>query len=199
MTALLDLLLGSLMISCWLGVLGMWRMREPMQALHYLALPAWGATVFLTAAVFLQTGKGQAAWKTLLICLVLLGDQLGRGSCHSARLSLPRAWSLATARRRSDRVCARRERTMIWCGAGILLLLAIAGFVVVRTQDVTEQVIALGFYGLVTALMFFFFQAPDVALSQITVGAVALPLMIMLALSRMKFRKLSRQKDGEHD
>ena len=88
---------------------------------------------------------------------------------------------------------------MIWCGAGILLMLAISGFMVVRTQDVIEQVIALGFYGLITALMFFFFQAPDVALSQITVGAVALPLMIMLALSRMKFRKLSRQKDGEHD
>ena len=88
---------------------------------------------------------------------------------------------------------------MIWCGAGILILLAIAGFLVVRTQDVTEQVIALGFYGLLTALMFFFFQAPDVALSQITVGAVALPLMIMLALSRMKFRKLSRQKGGDHD
>ncbi len=88
---------------------------------------------------------------------------------------------------------------MIWCGAGILILLAIAGFLVVRTQDVTEQVIALGFYGLLTALMFFFFQAPDVALSQITVGAVALPLMIMLALSRMKFRKLSRRRDGDHD
>ena len=88
---------------------------------------------------------------------------------------------------------------MIWCGAGILILLAISGFMVVRTQDVTEQVIALSFYGLVTALMFFFFQAPDVALSQITVGAVALPLMIMLALSRMKFHKLTRQKEGEHD
>ncbi len=88
---------------------------------------------------------------------------------------------------------------MIWCGAGILILLAVTGFMVVRTQNVTEQVIALGFYGLVTALMFFFFQAPDVALSQITVGAVALPLMIMLALSRMKFRKFTRQKDGEHD
>jgi energy-converting hydrogenase B subunit D len=89
---------------------------------------------------------------------------------------------------------------MIWCGAGILLLVAITAFTVVRTRDVTEQVIALGFYGLVTALMFFFFQAPDVALSQITVGAVALPLMIMLALSRMKFHhKATRQKDGEHD
>jgi energy-converting hydrogenase B subunit D len=88
---------------------------------------------------------------------------------------------------------------VIWCGAGILILIAITGFMVVRTQNVTEQVIALGFYGLVTALMFFYFQAPDVALSQITVGAVAMPLMIMLALSRMKFRNVSRQKDGERD
>ena len=72
MTAVLNLLLGSLMISCWVGVLGMWRMREPTQALHYLALPVWGAAIFLTAAVFLQIGKGTAAWKTLLICLVLL-------------------------------------------------------------------------------------------------------------------------------
>jgi multisubunit Na+/H+ antiporter MnhG subunit len=71
-TAFLDLLLGALIISCWFGVLGMWRMREPMQALHYLALPVWGATIFLTAAVFLQTGSSQAAWKTLLMCLVLL-------------------------------------------------------------------------------------------------------------------------------
>jgi energy-converting hydrogenase B subunit D len=88
---------------------------------------------------------------------------------------------------------------MTWCGAGILILLAITGFMVVRTHNVMEQVIALGFYGLLTALMFFFFQAPDVALSQITVGAVALPLMIMLALSRMKFRKFSKQKSEEHD
>jgi uncharacterized MnhB-related membrane protein len=88
---------------------------------------------------------------------------------------------------------------VIWCGAGILIMLAISGFMVVRTQNVIEQVIALSFYGLVTALMFFFFQAPDVALSQITVGAVALPLMIMLALSRMKFRKLTRRREGEHD
>jgi multisubunit Na+/H+ antiporter MnhG subunit len=67
------LLLIAAMVSCWLGVLGMWRMREPMQALHYLSLPACGATVALVAAVFFQTGNSQAGWKTLLICLVLVG------------------------------------------------------------------------------------------------------------------------------
>jgi len=87
-------------------------------------------------------------------------------------------------------------------GAALLLLVAIAGFGVVRTRDVTSQVIALSFYGTLMALVFFFFQAPDVALSQITVGMVALPLMIMLAISRMKFRerlKRSASKGDEHD
>lgn len=73
-------------------------------------------------------------------------------------------------------------------GAALLFLVAISGFAVVRTRDVTCQVIALSFYGTLMALVFFFFQAPDVALSQITVGMVALPLMVMLAISRMQFR-----------
>jgi multisubunit Na+/H+ antiporter MnhG subunit len=58
-------------LSCWIGVLGMWRMREPIQALHYLALPALGG-IALTVAVFLQTGLGQIAFKTCAIVVVLL-------------------------------------------------------------------------------------------------------------------------------
>jgi energy-converting hydrogenase B subunit D len=81
-----------------------------------------------------------------------------------------------------------------WFGAALLLLVAVSGLAVVRTRDVTEQVIALGFYGILMALVFFYFQAPDVALSQITVGAVALPLMVMLAISRMKFRSALESK-----
>lgn len=94
---------------------------------------------------------------------------------------------------------------MMYVGAGILLLVAVSGLAVVRTRDVTSQILALGFYGLITALMFFFFQAPDVALSQITVGAVALPLMVMLAISRMKYHETALKKSRcsgkqeEHD
>lgn len=83
---------------------------------------------------------------------------------------------------------------MIECGAALLLLIAVSGLGVVLTRDVTSQVIALGFYGLLMALMFFVFQAPDVALSQITVGAVALPLMVMLAISRMKFHAAAKER-----
>ena len=94
---------------------------------------------------------------------------------------------------------------MMYVGAGLLLLIAFSGFAVVRTREVTSQILALGFYGVLTALVFFFFQAPDVALSQITVGAVALPLMVMLAISRMKFHDAATEhkraggKQEEHD
>jgi energy-converting hydrogenase B subunit D len=87
---------------------------------------------------------------------------------------------------------------MLIAGAALLLLIAVAGYAVVRTRDVTSQVIALSFYGLVMAVLFVLFQAPDVALSQITVGAVGLPLMIMLAISRMRFHKEQRG-DAQED
>jgi uncharacterized MnhB-related membrane protein len=89
---------------------------------------------------------------------------------------------------------------MNWFGAGLLLLIAFTGAAVVRTRDVTNQVLALGFYGLLLALMFFVFEAPDVALSQITVGSVALPLMVMLAIARMKFRDRAKSTgDSRND
>lgn len=89
---------------------------------------------------------------------------------------------------------------MIWFGVALMLLVAVSGFMVVTTRDVTAQVIALGFYGLLMALVFFFFQAPDVALSQVTVGAIALPLMVMLAISRMRYRGAhSQSKNAEGD
>lgn len=66
-------LLAIVVLACWLGALGMWRMREPIQALHYLSLPASIGSVALTAAVFVREGNSQASWKTLFIALVLFG------------------------------------------------------------------------------------------------------------------------------
>ena len=66
-----SILLGIVVISAWLGVLGMLRMREPTQALHYLSLPAIGGFA-LTIGVFVETGPSQASWKTLAICFMLL-------------------------------------------------------------------------------------------------------------------------------
>lgn len=86
---------------------------------------------------------------------------------------------------------------MMLFGELILVLIAVAVLCVVRTRDTTSQVLALTFYGLVLAVMFFVFHAPDVALSQIAVGAVALPLMVMLALARMKHHSESEKRPAK--
>ena len=44
----------------------------------------------------------------------------------------------------------------------------------------------VGVYGFLLAVLFFVFQAPDVALSQIVVATVALPIMILLALAKIR-------------
>ncbi|HEV2397581.1 MAG TPA: DUF4040 domain-containing protein [Candidatus Sulfotelmatobacter sp.] len=75
-----------------------------------------------------------------------------------------------------------------------LILVAIAAPGVVLTRDPKPQVVTLSFYGLLCGLMFFVFQAPDVALSQITIGAVMLPLLILLALTKMRRHNLRHQQ-----
>ena len=67
-------LLMLVVLLCWMGVLGMWRMKEPVQALHYLSLPATGGAIFLTIAVAISQGLGQAFWKVLLIGVILLAS-----------------------------------------------------------------------------------------------------------------------------
>jgi uncharacterized MnhB-related membrane protein len=79
----------------------------------------------------------------------------------------------------------------------VFLLVAAGGTAVVLTRDPLDQAIVASFYGLVLGIMFLVFQAPDVALSQITVGAVALPLMIVLALAKVRALAGSGKDDRE--
>jgi energy-converting hydrogenase B subunit D len=68
----------------------------------------------------------------------------------------------------------------------ILLLVGVAGTCVVAARDPLRQAILASFFGIVLALLFLVLQAPDVALSEIVVGAVALPLMILLTLAKVR-------------
>jgi uncharacterized MnhB-related membrane protein len=70
----------------------------------------------------------------------------------------------------------------------VLLLVAAGAAVVVRTRERTRLVLVLSGYGLLLAILFFTFQAPDVALSELTVGAVALPLILLLAIAKVRKR-----------
>ena len=67
----------------------------------------------------------------------------------------------------------------------LLVLVAVGGTAVVLTRDPLRQAIVLGIFGVLLGVLFFAFQAPDVALSQIVVGSVALPAMIVLTLAKL--------------
>jgi len=75
---------------------------------------------------------------------------------------------------------------MIVLQLAVLLLVALAALAVVTTRDPLRQAMVASLYGLILGVLFFVWQAPDVALSQTVVGAVALPLMILLALAKVK-------------
>lgn len=70
----IDGLLAVTGASCWVGVLGMLRMRDPYQALHYLGIPAIVGIGALTLAMLAQTGWSQASWKSLLILGILVAS-----------------------------------------------------------------------------------------------------------------------------
>ncbi len=70
--------------------------------------------------------------------------------------------------------------------ATALVLAGAMGSAVVAIRDPLRQALAVSLFGIVLGLLFFAVQAPDVALSEVVVGAVALPLMILLALAKIR-------------
>ena len=70
-----------------------------------------------------------------------------------------------------------------------LIVVAIAGTAVVLTPEPPRQALVASVFGLSLAILFFLFQAPDVALSQIVVGTIALPAMILLAVAKVRRRE----------
>jgi energy-converting hydrogenase B subunit D len=71
----------------------------------------------------------------------------------------------------------------------ILVLVALGATAVVLTRVPARQAIVLSVYGLLLAILFLVFQAPDVTLSELTVGAVALPILLLLTLAKIRSRE----------
>jgi energy-converting hydrogenase B subunit D len=70
-----------------------------------------------------------------------------------------------------------------------LVLVAAGATAVALIRVPVRQVIALSAYGLLLAVMFLAFQAPDVTLSELTVGAVVLPILLLLTLAKVGGRQ----------
>ena len=71
----------------------------------------------------------------------------------------------------------------------ILVLVAAGATAVVLIRQPVHQVLVLSAYGIMLAVLFLAFQAPDVTLSELTVGAVALPAILLLTLAKVRKRE----------
>ena len=71
----------------------------------------------------------------------------------------------------------------------ILVMVAAGATAVVLIRRPVHQVLVLSVYGVLLAVLFLAFQAPDVTLSELTVGAVALPIILLLTLAKVRKRE----------
>ncbi len=71
---------------------------------------------------------------------------------------------------------------MIPLQAVVIALVALAAPAVVLTRDLVRLAMASSLFALLLVVFFLVLQAPDVALSELVVGAVAFPLVIVVAI-----------------
>ena len=71
----------------------------------------------------------------------------------------------------------------------LLVLVAAGATAVVLMRAGVRQVLMLSIYGVLLAVLFLAFQAPDVTLSELVVGAVVLPIILVLTLAKVRKRE----------
>ena len=77
-----------------------------------------------------------------------------------------------------------------------LALVALGAPAVVFSRDPLKMIVVNGLYGLTLVLLFAIYGAPDVALSMLVVGTVAYPLVVLVAIARVRARR-GDEEEGE--
>jgi uncharacterized MnhB-related membrane protein len=71
-------------------------------------------------------------------------------------------------------------------------LVGLVGLLTVITRDPVRQTVMASLLSLLLALLFFAVQAPDVALSELVIGGAALPVMLLLAIAKLREQRAQR-------
>ncbi len=79
------------------------------------------------------------------------------------------------------------------CLAGVLA----AAVLVVQLRNLSGAVVALSAVGTVLTLLFVLLGAPDVAHSEVVVGAIALPVLYLIAIGKARSDVTDREQLGE--
>lgn len=75
----------------------------------------------------------------------------------------------------------------------IYLLIAVFGTVSVLTRDPKAQIFPYALYGMLLAILFFILQAPDVTLSELTVGTALIPFLVLVTIAKIEAAEKKRE------
>jgi energy-converting hydrogenase B subunit D len=90
--------------------------------------------------------------------------------------------------------------TAFWVVDYLCLAAVLAGAVlVVKLRNLNGAVMALSAMGTVLALCFVVLGAPDVAQSEIVVGSIALPVLYLIAIGKIRSDVRDRGELGEQE
>jgi energy-converting hydrogenase B subunit D len=87
--------------------------------------------------------------------------------------------------------------TLVPLQAAALALPAVAAPTLVLMRDPLKMVLVTGVYGWTLVILFVVFGAPDVALSMLVVSTVAYPLVLLVAIARVRGRMPDEPKEEE--
>jgi energy-converting hydrogenase B subunit D len=80
-----------------------------------------------------------------------------------------------------------------------LAAIVTSAFLVMKLRNLNGAVMALSAMGTVLALVFVVLGAPDVAQSEIVVGAIALPVLYLIAIGKVRADVRDRGELGEQE
>ncbi len=90
--------------------------------------------------------------------------------------------------------------TLVPLQSAVLALVALGAPAVVLTRDPLKMIVVNGLYGLALVLLFVTFGAPDVGLSMLVVSTVAYPLIVLVAIARVRAGKPGHEEEhGEEE
>ena len=80
-----------------------------------------------------------------------------------------------------------------------LVAVMVGGTAVVLTPEPLRQAMVLGIFGFALTFLFFTFQAPDVALSEIVVSGVGIPVIVLAALRKIRQQEAAREAEDHEE
>ncbi len=93
-TIAIEVLVAGAALIIVISILGMLRMRDPYQQMHYISPPASLSAIFISIAIFLQQGFKAESFKALFttVVLIAMNTVVTHAAARSFRIAEIKNW-----------------------------------------------------------------------------------------------------------